>query len=49
LNTPEDQVSGENKTIVFTSLANKSIQYAIGDIVGESYVLLSLLASGGIC
>jgi len=47
LNTPEDQISGENKTIVFTSQANTSIQYAIGDIVGESYVLLSLLASGG--
>ncbi len=47
MNTPEDQISGENKTIVFTSPANTSIQYAIGDIVGESYVLLSLLASGG--
>lgn len=47
MNTPEDQISGENKTIVFTSQANTSIQYAIGDIVGESYVLLSLLASGG--
>jgi len=47
LSTPEDQISGENKTIVFTSQANTSIQYAIGDIVGESYVLLSLLASGG--
>lgn len=47
MSTPEDQISGENKTIVFTSQANTSIQYAIGDIVGESYVLLSLLASGG--
>jgi len=47
LSTPEDQISGENKTIVFTSQANTSIQYAVGDIVGESYVLLSRLASGG--
>jgi serine/threonine-protein kinase len=47
LSTPEDQISGENKTIVFTSQANTSIQYAIGDIVGESYILLSRLASGG--
>lgn len=37
MSTPEDQISGKNKTIVFTSQANTSIQYAIGDIVGESY------------
>lgn len=47
MSTPEDQISGENKTIVFTTPANTTLEYAIGDVVGESYILLSLLARGG--
>ncbi|MBP9094517.1 protein kinase [bacterium] len=47
MSTPEDQISGENKTIVFTTPSNTTIAYTAGDIVGESYILLSLLARGG--
>jgi hypothetical protein len=47
LSTPEDQISSENKTIVFTSPANNTLAYAIGDVVGESYVLPALLARAG--
>lgn len=47
MSTPEEQISGENKTIVFTTPSNTTLVYAEGDIVGESYILLSLLARGG--
>ncbi|MFA6559394.1 MAG: serine/threonine-protein kinase, partial [Candidatus Obscuribacterales bacterium] len=47
MTTPEDQKNIDNKTIVFTTPSNTPVAYTPGDIVGDSYVLLSLLAKGG--
>ncbi|MFA7338524.1 MAG: protein kinase [Candidatus Obscuribacterales bacterium] len=47
MTTPKYQNSDENKTIVFTSPSNTTVVYTTGDIVGESYILLSRLARGG--